>query len=284
MQKKREENGITLIALIVTMIVILILASVTIITLTGDNGLIKKASEAKETTEDAKKMEEIQLAIINIKSNENNTYEEKAMLLKEQLKNNDSNVETTVNTKNGDGILLKYYGLYYWIDSKDNIQKEQDVHGKNLLDIGEWKLVDGKDFWSNRKLEDSEHFWEREDDHIRTGYNTHRFVIRYSNEALINWSNYETITMKFKLINPLGGTMVISGLGYGKGVGINDYSLYGIGISNLGKSESDGLYEKTLQLKNIKNIPTMPTFVYWQNGVWYPGQTCEMELYEIRLD
>ena len=44
----RKENGITLIALVITIIVLLILAGVTIVTLTGDNGLITKASVAKE--------------------------------------------------------------------------------------------------------------------------------------------------------------------------------------------------------------------------------------------
>ena len=47
--KKVEKNkGITLIALVITIIVLLILAGVTIATLTGDNGILTKASQAKE--------------------------------------------------------------------------------------------------------------------------------------------------------------------------------------------------------------------------------------------
>ena len=38
MLKKKENKGITLIALVITVIVLLILAGVTIATLTGDNG------------------------------------------------------------------------------------------------------------------------------------------------------------------------------------------------------------------------------------------------------
>lgn len=38
---KRREEGITLIALVITIIVLLILAGVTIATLTGDNGNVK---------------------------------------------------------------------------------------------------------------------------------------------------------------------------------------------------------------------------------------------------
>ena len=45
-----REKGITLIALVITIIILLILASVTIATLTGDNGIITKATEAREQT------------------------------------------------------------------------------------------------------------------------------------------------------------------------------------------------------------------------------------------
>lgn len=51
MNRNRQEKGITLIALVVTMIILLILAGVKIAKLTGDNGLFKRAKEAKEKTE-----------------------------------------------------------------------------------------------------------------------------------------------------------------------------------------------------------------------------------------
>ena len=46
-QIKKQEKGITLIALVITIIVLLILAAISIATLTGDNGILKKASNAK---------------------------------------------------------------------------------------------------------------------------------------------------------------------------------------------------------------------------------------------
>ena len=61
---KRREEGITLIALVITIIVLLILAGVTIATLMGDNGIITKAREAKQKTEDAQKEEEAILSDI----------------------------------------------------------------------------------------------------------------------------------------------------------------------------------------------------------------------------
>lgn len=44
--KKSKEQGITLVALVVTIIILLILAGVTIRTVTGDNGLFRKSKEA----------------------------------------------------------------------------------------------------------------------------------------------------------------------------------------------------------------------------------------------
>lgn len=57
-----RNKGITLIALVITIIVLLILAGVTIATLFGENGIITMAQKAKEETEDAAKEEQQLLA------------------------------------------------------------------------------------------------------------------------------------------------------------------------------------------------------------------------------
>ena len=49
---RKENEGITLIALVITIIVLLILAGITIATLTGDNGILTKVNEAKKATTD----------------------------------------------------------------------------------------------------------------------------------------------------------------------------------------------------------------------------------------
>ena len=58
LNNKKGQKGITLIALVITVIVLLILAGVTIAALSGDNGILTKAKEAKEKTEQAQKDEE----------------------------------------------------------------------------------------------------------------------------------------------------------------------------------------------------------------------------------
>lgn len=59
----KNKNGITLIALVITIIVLLILAAVSIATLTGENGILSRANEANEKTEQANAEEQVKLAV-----------------------------------------------------------------------------------------------------------------------------------------------------------------------------------------------------------------------------
>ena len=63
----RQEKGITLIALVLTIIVLMILAAVGIATLTGDNGILTTAQEARETKKVADIEEQLKLAQLNSK-------------------------------------------------------------------------------------------------------------------------------------------------------------------------------------------------------------------------
>ena len=62
----RKNKGITLIALVITIIVLLILAGVAIAMLSGENGILKKATEAKTKTEGGQKQEETALATMEL--------------------------------------------------------------------------------------------------------------------------------------------------------------------------------------------------------------------------
>ena len=61
----KSSNGITLIALVVTIIVLLILAGISISMLSGDNGLLKKAGQAKEDSIVGEEKEQVELAYIS---------------------------------------------------------------------------------------------------------------------------------------------------------------------------------------------------------------------------
>ena len=53
----KEQKGITLVALVITIIILLILAGIAIATLTGENGLFNRAKQAKNNTIDSQEAE-----------------------------------------------------------------------------------------------------------------------------------------------------------------------------------------------------------------------------------
>lgn len=59
----KKQTGITLIALVITIIVLLILAGVSIATLTGENGILTKASGTKLATEQAEILEKLRMEV-----------------------------------------------------------------------------------------------------------------------------------------------------------------------------------------------------------------------------
>ena len=64
----KRNRGITLIALVITIIVLLILAGVAISMLSGENGILRKAAEAKTKTEEGQKQEETALASMELET------------------------------------------------------------------------------------------------------------------------------------------------------------------------------------------------------------------------
>lgn len=68
----KKQSGITLIALVVTIIVLIILAGVSINMLVGDNGILTKASEANERTKQANANEKLSIAVLGSKEIDEN--------------------------------------------------------------------------------------------------------------------------------------------------------------------------------------------------------------------
>lgn len=64
--KNRKTKGITLIALVITIVILLILSGITIVSLTGENGILKRAQVAKDTTNKNQAAETMNLKITNI--------------------------------------------------------------------------------------------------------------------------------------------------------------------------------------------------------------------------
>ena len=62
LNRPRKEKGITLVALVITIVVIIILAMITINFLFGENGLITKAQEAKKMSSIEEVREKLEMA------------------------------------------------------------------------------------------------------------------------------------------------------------------------------------------------------------------------------
>jgi hypothetical protein len=114
--KVKNVKGITLIALVITIIVLLILAGVTIATLTGDNGILTKANEAKTRTNEKDEEEQIEIG-----------YTEYLMADQTGEKVNFEVSEATVTGKEGD-----------WIIKFDKTEKEYYFDGETITKVT-WK-------------------------------------------------------------------------------------------------------------------------------------------------
>ncbi len=133
--RTKENKGITLIALVLTIIVLIILTGVSISMLTGQNGILDRTKDAKETTKSASDLEYLQTkayeAITNYYANGENGVESE-FILKELGK-----IDGIV-TKEANG-LINYNGKTYDISDiigatseQKNVENQTDVKLKRI--------------------------------------------------------------------------------------------------------------------------------------------------------
>ena len=66
----KNNKGVTLVSLVVTIIILLILAGISISSVVGDNGLLNKATSSKTATEKKEEEEQLQIMLNNYAANE----------------------------------------------------------------------------------------------------------------------------------------------------------------------------------------------------------------------
>ena len=121
----RNKEGITLIALVITIIVLLILAGVSIAMLTGTNGILTQAQSAKSETEKAAARESLEIKMLGAKT-ENSTES-----IEDSLSKMD-NVEITSKTK--DGVSVKCNGYQFFIDNDKNVSEIKNLVTNGFLE------------------------------------------------------------------------------------------------------------------------------------------------------
>ena len=112
--KYNNMQGITLVALVVTIIVLIILAGVSINLVLGDNGIITKAREAKEQYEMAQVKEKLEMTIMEIQSEV--IASGKEMTIDELLEKLSTKLPEITITKEGNTLKGTYEGCDFTID------------------------------------------------------------------------------------------------------------------------------------------------------------------------
>ena len=138
-----NQKGITLIALVITIIVLLILAGVSIATLTGQNGILTRAQDSKTQTGIAEEKEAIQLAYAGAVAEKRGTGDITADDLNREFGTNGTNATAEDGT---DGEITVTFdppsNRVYTIDADGNITNKignnlKTITIKDIYDLAE---------------------------------------------------------------------------------------------------------------------------------------------------
>ena len=132
-----KNKGITLIALVITIIVLLILAGITIGTLTGENGILSNTLSSKEKTEIANEKEIVEIAAVEAKRRDKFGEVTKTRL---QIALDENTEKGITNVENDEEILLATFiesGRIYEVDKEANVTylgKAEDVLNQTKIE------------------------------------------------------------------------------------------------------------------------------------------------------
>ena len=154
--RKTKENiqGITLIALVVTIVILFILAAISISVLTGENGIIIQAQDAKDASEIAEEKETVEISAVQAaeKDKFGEITEEN---LAEELTNNigERDVDYTLS-KEGESFLVTYTdsNRSYIVDANGNIIEPVKREGLKVGDYVEYKPTPNAEGYAADKL------------------------------------------------------------------------------------------------------------------------------------
>lgn len=116
-----KEKGITIVALVIMIIILLIISGLTIEVLIGKDGIISKTAETKQATEISSEKEKIQLAVIQI-AQDNKSLKIEVDKLNQNLINVFGKDETALK-EDGNKYLVKIVKTqrYYSVDANGDV-------------------------------------------------------------------------------------------------------------------------------------------------------------------
>ena len=130
----KERKGITLIALVITIIVLLILAGVSIAMLTGQNGILTQAQSAKTTTDNKSAEEKVKLTVMAARAQSEGTLD--ADKLVAEITNNYGGTATKTGT--GFPVNATVDGKSFTVDSDGNVELAGSKPQASKVKVGDF--------------------------------------------------------------------------------------------------------------------------------------------------
>ena len=121
-RENKREAGITLLALVITIIILLILAGITISAITGDNGIIGNAGQAKEETEIANEKEIVEKATVQAMGNNKYGNIEESELQEQLDKETDTGKTEVSDVGDEFEVVFHESNRYYTVDKDGNVE------------------------------------------------------------------------------------------------------------------------------------------------------------------
>ena len=240
----KNQRGITLIALVITIVILIILAGVAINMTLGENGILEKAKYAKEQYEIAGVREEIELAILEIQSDKASKNED--FSIEAILAELPSKVEGITLEKEGNSLKGSFNGYNFTI----NESMKLTIEGESIeVAVGtEVKQYIGKD--ANGK---------------------------YAVKVLLTLNSEETIdTVKIENTDGSTTTETVTNNTYSKELELELDKEYRINI----ESENGAKTAKKISVSSITNISNVDQFVAFRDsvnaGLTYEGATINL--------
>ena len=254
-----KERGITLIAVIVTIIVLLILAGITVGVLTGDNGIIKNANKAKEETKIANEKEIIEKATVQAMGNNKYGNVEEDELQSALDKETEEGKTQAKDVGEVIKILFVESNRNYAVDNDGNVREiiwweTSDGEGNNYVTNGDITLQIG-DYITYDANDNGEYTYTANAE--KTGA---------SGEGQVFSSNYETEwrllgvehTNENDCLMLVPATLIQSTIEKGFSVGGIEGYIYGIeemeNISKIYGHGSGALYARAIKMEDINKI------------------------------
>lgn len=204
----RNSKGITLIALVVTIIILIILAGISINLILGENGIIIKARESAEKTKEAELKESISLAFMASQIVDGE-YKEINQTNFQNAVDNQLGSNKAIVTDNGNGmysVVLNENGKEFIVTSKGveegkdwntifaNAKIPVEQKNKHVIGIGTDGEVVNMDLWEYTKLEDGTYGLNDEEVFKESGTRTSG----YDNSKLVGGKIQGTIPQYIK--------------------------------------------------------------------------------------